>query len=529
MDRRFISLGSFMLLAVTACSPVTKETIQAESPSSTATSTRTPISVPTDALTHLSPDRPTVTLPRVDVPGMATAPAGGYEAQKLEWKPCEAVECAQVLAPMDRSDPASPAITLHLTRKKAAEERQGSLFVNPGGPGADAGWLAASGRFKGAKNLDTIGMDPRGTGKSTPILCADNPTAPQPWIDALQEVDSSPDSDAEYDALRQAQATLVASCQQHMGDYLAHIGTPDVIADMDLVRTLLGDPVFNYVGYSYGTWLGAVYATTYPDKVGRMVLDSPVNPHGKDVVTQAEGFERAFGLFAEWAGKHRSDLGTDAASITSKVVAFIDGLDAQPITVGNRHLTQSIAVNGIAAMLYGGEAEWQMLDGAITSAISGDGDALMVMSDQMSDRADSGSYGPMFFAFPAILCLDEGDDGFAAAKSEWSENIKKAPNFGRWFGPSVACQGWPVKPIQRTRINAASVATPIVVVASTGDPATPYEYGAAMTQALGKASLLTLDGPGHGAYGDGNACIDKEVDTFLAEGVVPQNGFVCHS
>lgn len=490
----------------------------------------TPASAAPATAQHPGPDRPQTPLADVDLPGMKPPPPGmgmaRYTGQQLTWTACDGgLQCADVLAPMDHADPDRKAITLHLVRRPAAGTRTGAVLVNPGGPGEPGTGLVRSGRFAGMTGLDIVGWDPRGTGASTPIVCEDAPGKPNPSVDRVFALDGSPDNDAEWQALLDGERALFAGCATHSGRWLEFVGTDQTARDMDLIRALLGEEKLSYVGYSYGTWLGAVYATLFPSHVGRMVLDSPVDVTGEGKVSQAVGFERAFGLFAEWEAP-RGKLGRTPDEVRARIREFIGGLDRAVVPVGDRALTETLAATGIAATLYGGEQSWQVLEDALLLALDGKGARLLQLADSLNDRQRDGSYGTRFWSFPAILCRDEGDDGLAAARTRWVEDQAEAPLFGYWFGPQISCPMFPVAPLPRIAIDAHEAA-PILVVGSTGDPATPFEYAAGMADALGSGHLLTWDGPGHGSFGHGNPCLDGAVVDYLLRGVVPGPGATC--
>lgn len=484
---------------------------------------RAPQTAPSDAAALSNPDRQHPGLVHVDLPGMAPAPAD-YLAQTVAWSRCGDLECADVLAPEDHDAPQAGAITLHLVRRPARSGSKGAVLVNPGGPGEPAEGLVSSARWKQLPDRDIVGWDPRGTGGSTPVRCVADPDAPQPEVDRALDVDISPDDDAEYEALVASNRQEALNCARYSGTYLRHLGADQTVRDMDLVRQLLGQERLDYVGYSYGTWLGAVYATRFPDKVGRMVLDSPVNVTTDTTTAQSAGFERAFGLFSTWAAR-RGRLGHSADQVRDKVRGLLESLDATPLPAGSRRLTQAGGVMGVAALLYGEESEWQSLETVLLEALRGDGTRLLTMADFMNGRDADGSYETSYYAFRPLLCADEPDAGLAAAREQWARDRAAAPLFGALFGPGVMCETWVVD-AQRTEV-AAPRAAPIVVVGSTGDAATPYEYARWMVDALGSAVLVTWDGPGHGSYGNGNRCLDRAVSGYLRNGTVPADGTTC--
>ena len=473
-------------------------------------------------------DRPALPDPGVHPAGFVSAPDGeglaGYLAQDLTWSNCgNRLECATIRAPLDYADPGAQAITLSLARKPAtAEPRLGSLFVNPGGPGAGGRGLAARFADRGLEHYDIVGWDPRGTGESTPVRCYSDAE-----VDAYLLLDASPDDPTERADLVKGTAEFAAACWQRSGRLLEHISTIDTVRDLDLMRALVGDEKLTYYGYSYGTYIGAVYAELFPFNVGRLGLDAAVNITDSDEVIQAMGFDLALGNFAAWcAGGPDCDLGSTSDEVLAAITGLLDDLDATPLPVGNRLLTQSQAMLGIANMLYGGKDAWQALASYVGWARAGSGEALLWSADQMNARGDDGRFQTMYFAFPAISCADRPDNGVIDADSVWIDDQVKAPIFGRYFGPQYGCTLWPVRPSVQLDIRAAGAA-PILVVGGTGDNATPYQHAVTMATQLESAVLLTYEGEGHGAYGSKSTCVDEVVVDYLVNGALPEDGKVC--
>ncbi len=473
-------------------------------------------------------DRPT--LPAVDptVQGLVTGLGGddltGYLKQQLSWSGCEGdTQCAQVLAPLDYAEPQDRAVTIALRRKAATETpKLGTLFINPGGPGASGKDLVASFETRGLEQFDLIGWDPRGTGDSTPVKCFSDAKA-----DAYNNLDFSPDSEVERTAMIQAAYEFGKSCWENSGTLLEHISTIETVRDLDLLRQLAGDSELHYLGYSYGTQIGATYAELFPQFTGRLVLDAAVNITDNDDVIQAMGFDLALGNFATWCAAQECRLGDTRQKVLDAITGLFDHLDGTPIRSGGRTLTQSLAVTGTAAMLYGGKSAWPTLAAALYAATRGDGEALLWGADILNSRDEQGHYDSMFFAFPAIACLDTGDDkGVLDADRVWTEDIAKAPIFGRYFGPQYGCTVWPVRPARQLHLKGAD-AKPLLVIGGTGDNATPYQQAVSMAEQLTSAVLVTYSGEGHGTYGGKSACVDRIVVDYLVKGTVPTDGVRC--
>ncbi|MCA0296741.1 MAG: alpha/beta hydrolase [Actinobacteria bacterium] len=473
-------------------------------------------------------DRPSLAPVNTTVPGIEAGLAGddltGYLAQKLTWTDCkEGTLCATVLAPVDYADPSAKALTLSLRRKPATKSpKLGTLFINPGGPGGSGKELVPRFESAGLEQYDIVGWDPRGVGDSTPVQCYGSADA-----DAFTKVDGTPDNDAERIALIQATYAFDESCWEHSGTLLEHISTIETVRDLDLLRRLVGDEELHYLGYSYGTQIGAYYAELFPHSVGRMVLDSAVDITNNSETIQAMGFDLALGNFATWCADQQCSLGSTKDGVLKTITALLDRLDGSPIPAGNRTLTQSLAVTGIAGMLYSGSEGFETLEQMIVLAVRGDGRGLMLSADNMNSRDNQGNYGDLFFSFPAISCLDSAEDtGVLTEDQTWLDNEKKAPIFGTYFGPAYGCALWPVRPSLQLTPKGAG-AKPIVVIGATGDSATPYQQAVDMAKQLESGVLVTYDGFGHATYGGKSACVDNLVVAYLVDGTVPADGTKC--
>jgi pimeloyl-ACP methyl ester carboxylesterase len=473
-------------------------------------------------------DRPQLPAVNPTVAGVVSGLPGddltAYLGQTLNWSDCkQGTVCASVLAPLDYADPSARAVTLSVRRKPASKSpKLGTLFINPGGPGGSGKGLVARFDSEGLEQYDIVGWDPRGVGDSTPVKCFGSAEA-----EAYTKLDGTPDNDAERAALIRGTYAFDASCWANSGSLLEHISTIETVRDLELLRQLLGDDELHYLGYSYGTQIGAYYAELFPQHVGRVVLDSAVDITGNEDVIQAMGFDLALGNFAAWCAAKKCALGDTRDGVLKTVTAMLDRLDGSPVAAGQRKLTQTLAVTGIAGMLYSGSDSWETLEEMLVGAIRGDGRGLLISADSMNSRDSRGNYGNLFYSFPAISCLDSAEDnGILAEDRTWNENEQKAPIFGRYFGPSYGCDLWPVRPALQLTPRGAG-AKPIVVIGSTGDSATPYQLAVDMAKQLESGVLVTYDGFGHATYGGKSTCIDQLVVNYLVNGTVPEDGVRC--
>lgn len=447
---------------------------------------------------------------------------GAYAAQEIQWKDCGGRLCATVLAPLDWDNPAEAAVRLNVMRRPAREPKHDPIFINPGGPGAPGTeFLFAFGPTK-LPNHDIIGWDPRGTGQSTHVVCGSTEQT-----DAIKDLDGTPDDDTELEALRQGARDFAAQCREHSGKLLDHVTSVDVVRDMDLLRHLMGAKKFNFLGVSYGTYIGAMYATLFPDTAGRLVLDAAVEITNAEPVLQVEGFELAFRNWSEWCAKEEGcQLGDGTAeSVQREISDWLETLDQHPVNVGERKLTQTHAAIGIAFFLYADAGMYSVLAQMISDAMAGEGSGLLDAADQLNGRSGRG-WDTLAFAFPAMRCVDGPDRGADYVGDYRSEAEAKAPMLGKHMGIEYTCEYWGARPLPTYKLDAKGAA-PILVVGSTGDSATPYQQAVRMAGQLEGAKLLTYDGPGHGITTSGNSCVDEVVNAYFASGALPEDGKTC--
>ncbi|MEU4009900.1 alpha/beta hydrolase [Streptomyces pseudogriseolus] len=462
---------------------------------------------------------------------------GGDSA--LDWGRCEATadgpapgdewQCATLKVPLDWSKPDGETIGLALIRAEATgDDRIGSLLFNFGGPGG-SGVSTLPAYAETAADLreryDLVSWDPRGTGGSGGVRCRDDKA-----IEAAESsVDGTPDTPAEEQVYLADAADFGKGCQKAAGKLMAHVSTTDTARDMDRIRQALGDEKMHYLGISYGTELGGVYAHLFPDKVGRMTLDAVVDPTA-DAIGHAQNQTRGFQTALD---NYLRSTGQDPEEGSREIADLLDRIDAEPLPTSSsgRELTQSLAIIGIVLPLYS-EASWPALTSALDAAQDGDGTELLALADGYNERDASGSYGTTTHAQRVISCLDDKQ------RPTVEETKKLLPEFEELslvFGPFLGwdtagwCHDWPVPGQFETPVVSAPGAAPILVVGNTGDPATPYEGARRMADELGKGVgvMLTWKGEGHGAYGSGSDCVDSTVNAYLLDGTVPQDGKVC--
>lgn len=454
--------------------------------------------------------------------------------QSLAWDECDGGECATLEVPIDYQAPDDGSIELALLRVAAGGDKQGSLVVNPGGPGgsgveyAQAAPLAFSSDVR--EVYDVVGFDPRGVARSAPIMCFDDEQ-----MDDFYGSDPSPDDaaeEAEADALNEE---FVEACEAAAPELLGHVSTVEAARDMDVLRAALGEEDLDYLGASYGTYLGATYASLFPENVGQFVLDGALDPTLSDQevsLGQAGGFEESTRAYVQdCIDSGDCPLGDDVDAGMQNLVDFLAEVDENPLPVSGdsvTELTEGWALLGIIVAMYD-EGAWPLLTQALQSAQDGDGSSLMYLANFYADRNAEGVYsGNSGQAIYAVNCLDRpSPEGAPTAEEMQPQFDEVAPVFGKYLNGEGACGIWPETAVETIDDYSAAGAPPILVVGTTGDPATPYDWAVKLADTLDSGVLLTYEGEGHTAYGRSNSCIDDAIDGFLIDDVVPEDGLTC--
>jgi pimeloyl-ACP methyl ester carboxylesterase len=480
---------------------------------------------------------PVALLPGGLVPAVtaAGAAAASSPTASVRWHQCRSdhsVECGWLTVPLDDTNPADArTIRLALTRVRARdpEHRIGSVLVNPGGPGAPGADFAPAiaGSIPAAirDRFDIVGWDPRGTGSSAPIHCSDE-------LDGLYALDWDPDTDAERSALDAANRAYVASCVRRSGALLAYVSSDRTARDMDRIRAALGDRRLTYVGFSYGTYLGALYASQFPHRVRALVLDGAVDPALDATqlqVEQAEGFEHALDLFFQRCARDSSCAFHGGGRPAAAYDALRARVDTQPVPAGRgRTLNGTLFDIGVAQLLYYGRSGWSTLAGALEAAERGHGGELVSYADLYTGRDAQGHYDNEQDAFIAIGCADGPPMGdVASVRAIEDAAAAVAPRLGRSIvNNSLACAFWPVAAPPPTALTAVG-APPILVLGTRDDPATPLIWAQGLARELTSASLVTVGGARHTAFASGNRCVDELAARYLVSLEVPRHGTRC--
>lgn len=486
-----------------------------------------------------------------DDPGSSPAVPEGLESfygQEISWYPCgdtggmEKTEeqgkfsCAMVTVPMDYNNPDGTTIQIAVKKRAADGESRGSLFINPGGPGGSGVQTVEGAEQSFSKELlagyDVVGFDPRGVGSSTAIKCGDATLGMEASEEKPQPGEAFETWAANYlTKVREAREQCEAHSEPGLLD---HVNTVSVAKDLDVLRAISGEKSLNYLGFSYGTELGYTYAELFPKNAGRLVLDGAVDStisHQDFDLDRAEAFENALHSYVqaclEGKAGDNCPLTGDVEHGVQQIRDLIASADASPLKTSDpdvkftgAQLSQAIQ---LPFLQYG---LWPQLTAVLTPAITqNDASGLAEAFKQISNGLSTAAY-------LGVQCQDrpaQADVDVWRAQYEEAQEI--APTFASAASLDVICTAWghysETDPLPQD-VHAEGAA-PILVVGTTGDPATPYKWSEALAEQLDSAQLLTWQGNAHCAYGRGSSCITKAVDGFLLDGQLPEDNLTCTS
>lgn len=530
MLRRLIALGGCAALAAGCTSAGHHTTPNGSDAASSGFSSGStgPTAAPSSGAAIADPGAFATKLTFTDISDQVNGALAGVTDRKLSFGR------GVMKVPLDWANPGNGktvSITVIRIRSKSEHDRIGSLVVNPGGPGG-SGTEAALGLAVSElpqailDRFDIVGFDPRGVGLSDPITCI-----PAKEKDAQLNMTPDPVSQAAWEANIAEDTKVADECYQIYGSDLTFYSTAETARDMEALRAKLGDPKLTYLGYSYGTLLGAEYASAYPDKVRALVLDGAVDPTISSVdqdKTQAAGFELAFSHFAANCEKKAGcPLGNDPVAYVQKLMA---SSDKNPVASGSskdkRVVKDGAVLLAVISALYD-QTQWGQLTTALTDAAKGNGAGILALDDQYNERQPDGTYSNLEDANAAIACADETDrTSVAAARALQAQWRAANPLFGGSAAASLDyCSLWKApadKPIEVTDNHAPTV----LVVGTTGDPATPISGAKHLAALLGSGDLLIWQGDGHTAYPKTD-CITNAVDAYLIDVKAPAAGTTC--
>lgn len=492
----------------------------AEATSTTAGPTSPPQTAAPSTSTPAS--GPTSTLPTPEPPGPETGFPANWEPKPLEWQACPddaEAECAYLAVPLDWSQPAGDQISLAVARYRAEGQRKGALFVNPGGPGASGLRFLFSGTIdrEELSSFDIVSWDPRGVGASTSFTCASG-------LPQFLGLDPDPDTIDEVRALHDGAGSAFAECTRNPGDaaLLRRVGTDDAARDLEALRMALEDERLNYIGFSYGTYIGERYLDFFPTRVRAMVLDGVIDPRlglTKILEGQTEATDAVLTEILETCAERPSCTVRNPEATYSAVRARLE----------SQNLPGDDADNPLTAARFDAAAifatydpvSWnEFLDG-LAEAASGDGARLVRMAARFRDSVG-------FTAYTAVTCLDSAVPRGQDAWDQFVAGLRlRSPRLGGAIGyEMLPCATWPVEPIDSTGEVVAERSAAILVVGNRGDNATPYAWAEAVADMLANGHLLTYEGKGHTSYGR-DECVDTIVHRYINELAVPPEGATC--
>ena len=486
----------------------------------------------------------------------AAVPKGleSFYGQKVEWYDCVATagveksaektgfQCAKVTVPLDYSQPDGQTIEIAMKKHLATGSvRQGTLFMNPGGPGGsgvdNVGAMATT-TFAGVQSAyDIIGFDPRGIGSSTAITCSTDAEAKA--MEGVSPVDGAGapvafEKRAAVMSERFKQLEADCASRTKPTELLDHVDTVSVARDLDILRALSGDQKLNYTGFSYGTYLGATYAELFPANTGRLVLDGALDPslsYSERRQGQARGFERALRNYVSWCQSGQScPLTGDTDAGLQQIGDVFTSANQSPVPSSdpNRPVTGEEMKRIVGFILYFPESSWSAVSEALGQVINEhDASAFRAMADQIAAQPQVNAGANI-----GINCLDYRVEGNMATWTAQSKELERiAPRFATVTeAGDLGCQAWGHTGTQPSKALHAKGAAPILVIGTTGDPATPYEWAEALADQLDSGQLLTWEGNGHAAYTNSGhgPCVTQAVDTYLLTGTMPKKGLTCH-
>ena len=457
-----------------------------------------------------------------------------FTEQEPEWRDCgDGFECTRVGAPLDWDRPDSETIELAVVRHPAVGEKLGTLFVNPGGPGSGGADFVRN-NLSGAvsreliQHFDVVGWDPRGVGQSSAVHCyTDEELDEELFGDPREYADLEVGSPAWIEEARRESLAFGEACLAGTGDLLGHVDTRSTVRDLDLLRELAGEATLSYLGYSYGTFIGTMYADMFPERSGKLVLDGAIAPDvtmHEVVLMQQRGFEQSLRSYLAscLAGSDCPFTGTvDRAMHT--IADLLDSIDRDPLQgPDDRWVDVNTVITATVMALYS-EQSWPMLDTLVTELADRETRMAQYLADFYYGREDGTYIDNSTVAFSAINCLDYPRGATVSEmRAQAQEIAEAAPVLGKYAGyGDLGCSEWPFPGFDDRGPMHAEGADPILVIGTTGDPATPYAWAERLAEQLHSGVLITYNGEGHTAYNGGSRCVTQAVDDFFVRGTVP--------
>jgi pimeloyl-ACP methyl ester carboxylesterase len=478
---------------------------------------------------------PSSSSPSLLVPSPGHSASGPPEISiaRARWSDCgRGFQCATVTVPLDYTT-GTGALKLSLVRMPARDQsaRIGPLLVNPGGPGASGVEFVRESLAAFPSNVrrrfDLIGFDPRGVNQSSGIRCIDN-------LDSRAELDPSPDTSRELRELITDARSYAKACERRNAAVLPHLSTDDVVRDVDSIRISLGEEQISYLGFSYGTLIGALYVDRFPNRVRAMALDGALDPAltlSQLRAGQARGFETELDRFLASCARRSNCLLGRGSQVRRTFEAIMRRIEKTPLrslrTNDQRRAGPGIVWSAILGSMYSKDA-WPALEVALAFAAQGDGSVFLGVSDPYRGRKKDGTYSNMQDAYLANTCLDFKAPSSTAAYTTLANRLDRtSPHFGAFAAyTDLPCAFWPMTGVRKPGRVDAKGSPPIVVVGTTGDPATPMAWARSLANQLARGVLVTHRGDGHTAYA-ASGCVRDLLTRYLVTVKPPRKGTVC--
>ena len=462
-------------------------------------------------------------------------------AGTIKWGSCRGenapqapFECGFLAVPLDYSNPDGDKLSIALVRIPASDEKQyeGAILLNPGGPGGSGfDSLVNEGKELRSKldlgAFDLIGFDPRGVDRSGGLRCASDAE-----MDRFLYYDSTPDNETEqaiFDEFENDEST----CEEKLGPSITHYSTENIARDMDLIRSELQLEKINYLGISYGTYLGGVYATLFPDRVESMILDAAFDPQGdteeERYLTQAVGFEKAFEKWTKWC-EEETDCAFHAKDVEKKWNTLYSRLDKESdISTSGRDVNHKVMMSATKYALYT-ESDWPLLADALQQAEEGKPDSLLELADWDNHRQEDGTYSTLNDSFYVISCASGFQQSLPKNPQELVSKLKQvAPWYSREKEASDFEEPWCEKAFENQKLFEINYQgnAPILIIGGENDPATPIRWAEEMTLNMGtNASLLRFTGEGHSQILE-SKCVDTIAKDLFTRKMLPTSNTVC--
>ena len=481
----------------------------------------------------------------VAVVSLAACSGGGVDnvdsfSKKVTWGDCKGkdapsdpYECATVSVPVDYQNADGDTMKISLIRVPATGGKsKGVVLTNPGGPGASGfDFIAGSGAELavelGLEMYDVVGFDPRGVDRSGAVRCMTDKE-----LDQFLYLDTTPDTPEEK-KLDDDSDKFDTACTDKYGESLKFYSTEYTARDMDIIRASLGFEKIHYLGISYGTYLGAVYATLFPDRVAAMVLDGAFDPAGDTIEqsysTQAEGFEKAFANWVKWCETNEAKCAFHSDDVKADWLSLYDALDKKSLIVDSRDVNHQVMDTATKSALYA-ESMWSFLGQALASAKKGDGEGLLQLADNYNARSDDGTYASQSDSFYVIQCASGMEQEMPSDPEAF---VKKMKSIAPWYYRELEASDFD-EPSCETGFGTPDIVNidysgdgPVVVIGGKNDPATPFRWSEKMAKNMGdNARLVAFSGEGHSQILV-STCVDEIAGALLTKGTLPKKGTTC--